>query len=335
MANPRHIPPSPPLYQRLTELHRHLDVSMRLRTLLELAQLQGFEGQSTSLPAFAAKIILRQPLTSLQSVLARFSLFPKVMNCPQVLERLAFECIEDAFHEGIDRIELRYSADFIREHQTHLSPEEILRAFQEGLKQAKMAFPSVQAGLICIAVRDYGPEAVDQTADFFLLHRDSFLGIDLAGNEVGYPCRLFEASFQKIRTQAPTARITIHAGEATGPENIWEAIDSLGAQRIGHGIAAIQDPLLMRTLQERQIGLEVCPTSNWLTQAVPTLKAHPLPALLRAGVPVSLNTDDPGVFGVTLPDEIQVCRTHLGMSEAEIFQCLETARRLSWIPAFP
>jgi adenosine deaminase len=172
-------------------------------------------------------------------------------------------------------------------------------------------------------------DEVARTAGFFLRHQARFAGFDLAGNEAQYPCRLFEGAFRGLR--AAGAKITIHAGEACGPENIWEAIELLGARRIGHGIASVRDPELMERLRRDSICLEMCPTSNWLTQCVPTLEAHPLPQVLRAGIPVCINTDDPGIFDVSLPGEVEVCRRSMGMTSAEIEQCFGHAERASFL----
>ena len=311
-----------------TELHRHLDVSIRTETLLELAQERGLEGQSTRLESFRDKIILKKPLTDLRSVLSLFSFFQKVLDRPDVLERVAFEALEDCWNEGTRKIEFRYSPTFVSEY-SKISWDDSLDAFYRGLQRGKHQYPGIQAGLICIASRDYGPERVEETVDHFLKHPDRFIGLDLAGNEDQFPSRLFESSFQRaLRHQA---KITIHAGEACGPESIWEAIELLGACRIGHGVSSIRDPKLIATLIEKKICLEMCPTSNWLTSAVPSLKQHPLPALLRQGVAVSINTDDPGVFGVTLPQEAEICRKEMGLSPEEIEQCWRSASGASFL----
>lgn len=311
-----------------TELHRHLDVSIRLTTLLRLAQERGLEAQSTSLEAFREKLVLREPLADLSSVLATFVLFQKVLDRPEVLEQVAFEVVEDCWNEGTHAAELRFSPSFVSEF-SGLSWENVLTGFERGLKRALQKYPSMRAGLICIASRDYGADAVEKVAEFYLHNRSRFVGMDLAGNEVQFPCRMFEKSFKKI--VAAGGKITIHAGEACGPENIWEAIELLGAQRIGHGISSLQDPLLMRYLAERRICLEMCPTSNWLTQSVPSLAEHPLPNALRAGIPVSINTDDPTVFGTTLPQEIDLCWKQMGLSEAELKLCQDHAFRASFL----
>jgi adenosine deaminase len=311
-----------------TELHRHLDVSIRTTTLLKLAQAKGLEAQSTSLERFREKHLIRRPMTDLSEVLAQFALFPKVLDRPEVLEQVAFECVEDCYLEGTRRVELRFSPTFVTDH-SKLHWKETLDSFERGLKRALIQFPDMRAGLICIASRDFGVDEVLRTVEFYLEQQSRFIGLDLAGNEIEFPCRMFEDAFKKLKPHG--ARITIHAGEASGPENMWEAIELLGAQRIGHGIACVQDPKLMEYLKTNSICLEMCPTSNWLTNAVPSLEAHPLPLVLRAGVPVCINTDDPGIFGVSLPEELANCRTRLRMSEAEIAQCEAHAMKASFL----
>jgi adenosine deaminase len=311
-----------------TELHRHLDVSMRAATLLELAQKQGLEAQSTSLDQFKDQIYLRSPLEDLNAVLEKFTYFQKVYNHPDVIERFAFESIEDCYVEGTRAIEFRYSPSFVS-GLSKISWDEALDAIHRGLARGIKKYPEMRAGLICIASREYGADQVEETIEFFLRKRDQFIGIDLAGNEDQYPCRLFEKSFKKAI--GVRAKITIHSGEASGPENIWEALEYLGAQRIGHGVRCTEDPKLMTYLREKQICLEICPTSNWLTRAVPSLATHPLPRLLREGLAVSINTDDPGVFPVTLPHEYQVCQDQMGMTQTEINQCKLFASNASFL----
>lgn len=297
------------------ELHRHLDISVRPATLHALALRAGTIPAGTPFEEFRDRLVLKGPLRSLEEVLATFEVFQHVYTSREICEQVAFETVEDCRREGTRAVELRFAPGFVG-GKTGLSWEDATAGFAAGLRRATAAYPEMRAGLICIAVRDQGVEEVERAVEFFLSHRSEFVGLDLAGNEDRYPCRLYAGAFSRAKTAG--ARITIHAGEASGPENIWEAIEILGAERIGHGIAAIRDPALMAELARRGVCLEVCPTSNWLTQAVPSLRAHPLPALLRAGVPVSLNTDDPTVFGVGLDDEMRNARMELGLSEAEI-----------------
>ncbi|MEK6704941.1 MAG: adenosine deaminase [Bdellovibrionota bacterium] len=310
------------------ELHRHLDISIRTRTLLQLAQKRGLEPQSTSIASFTDKFILRKPLRDLNAVLAKFKIFQKILDRPEVLATVAFEAVEDCRAEGITQVELRFSPSFVCELNS-MSWEDALSGFESGIRRALESYPEINVGLICIASREYGAQVASDLVDFFLRNRNRFIGIDLAGNESDFPCRLFEEPFKKASKHG--AKITVHAGEASGPESMWEAIDLLGATRIGHGIACVKDGALMKYLAENKICLEMCPTSNWITGAVESLQAHPLPIALRAGVPVCINTDDPGIFGVTLSHEAGLCENLMGLSKKEIELCQEHARAASFI----
>jgi len=245
-----------------------------------------------------------------------------------VLEQVAFEVVEDVAREGTEKVELRWSPGFVCE-LSKLPWADALDGFEAGLARARLSYPQVQTGMLCIASRDYGVDSAAETVEFFVKNRDRFIGIDLAGNEEDFPCRLFERAFKPVRDK--DLRITVHAGEATGPDNVWEAIEYLGAQRIGHGINSLKDASLVERLKRDSICLEMCPTSNWLTRCVPSLEEHPLPKALRAGIPVCINTDDPGVFAVTLRDEIKICRERMGMSDAEIQACFAHAEKASFL----
>ena len=311
-----------------TELHRHLDVSMRVSSLLKLAQERGLEAQSTSIDSFREKLILTQPLSDLGSVLAKFTLFQKVLDRPDVLSQAAFEVVEDCYLEGTRQAELRFSPSFVCQ-LSGLAWEDALDGFEEGIQRGLKKYPDMKAGMICIASRDLGYDSVHETVEYFLRHQDRFIGLDLAGDENGHPARDYEKAFKLAH--ARNANITVHAGEALGPDSIWEAVEILGAHRIGHGITCVQDPELMRYLAKKQICLEMCPTSNWLIKAIPSLAHHPLPEVLRAGVPVCINTDDPGIFGVDMPGEIEICRRVMGLTEEEILQCHAHANAASFL----
>ncbi|MEU8069796.1 adenosine deaminase [Micromonospora sp. NPDC049151] len=150
-----------------------------------------------------------------------------------------------------------------------------------------------------------GLPAAEQTLRIALDERpDGLVSFGLGGPEIGVPRPQFKPWFDQAR--AAGLRSVPHAGETTGPETIWDALRELGAERIGHGISAAQDPALLAHLAERRIPLEIAPTSNVRTRAVPSLDAHPLPRIVEAGVPVSINSDDPPMFGTTLDDEYAV-----------------------------
>jgi adenosine deaminase/aminodeoxyfutalosine deaminase len=140
---------------------------------------------------------------------------------------------------------------------------------------------------------------------------DGLVSFGLGGPEVGVPRPPFASHFDRAR--AAGLHSVPHAGESTGPETVWDAVNHLGAERIGHGIAAVQDPALMAYLAAEGVPLEICPTSNVRTRSVPSLDEHPLPDLVAAGVPVTINSDDPPMFSTTLNDEYLVAATLLDL----------------------
>ncbi|MEW1588634.1 adenosine deaminase [Micromonospora vinacea] len=157
-----------------------------------------------------------------------------------------------------------------------------------------------------------GLPAAEETLRIALDERpDGLVSFGLGGPEIGVPRPQFRPYFDQAR--AAGLRSVPHAGETTGPQTVWDALNELGAERIGHGISAAQDPQLLAYLAERQIGMEICPTSNVRTRAVATLDEHPLPQLVAAGLLVTINSDDPPMFGTTLNDEYAVAARLLGV----------------------
>jgi adenosine deaminase/aminodeoxyfutalosine deaminase len=174
-----------------------------------------------------------------------------------------------------------------------------------------------------------GVPAGDLTLDIALrLRPDGLVSFGLGGPERGVPREWFAPHFAQAR--AAGLRSAPHAGESTGPETIWSSLRDLGAERIGHGIAAVHDPELMAHLAEYAITLEVCPTSNVRTRSVPSLAAHPLPALVAAGVPVTINSDDPPMFSTTLCDEYAIAAELLGLDEDGVADLARAAVRASF-----
>ncbi|MDG4824365.1 adenosine deaminase [Asanoa sp. WMMD1127] len=160
---------------------------------------------------------------------------------------------------------------------------------------------------------------------------DGLVSFGLGGPEVGVPRPQFKPYFEKAR--AAGLRLVPHAGETTGPETVWDAVRELGAERIGHGISAAQDPALMAHLAAEGIPLEVCPTSNVRTRAVASLAEHPLPTLVAAGVPVTINSDDPPMFGTTLNDEYAVAARLLDLDASGLARLAVAAVDASFLPA--
>lgn len=312
------------------ELHRHLDCSLRWSTLLEIAPQVGIEVPKN--PAEQAEhFLITAPMRDLQSVLNKFLRTQKVLGSEEVLTRLAYEACEDAFNDGIRLLELRYAPTFINEGQSSLSFEKIHKALHRGLEMARKKW-NIAVGLICIIQRIKSFEIASQVTDFAIDHKDSFIGIDLADNEEGFDPKKFAPLFQKARKAG--LHITIHSGEvpnALSPQWVRDSIEVLGAERIGHGIQIINNPEVLKFVRDRSIPLEVCPISNWLTQANANHEDHPIRKLIDAGIKVTINSDDPGIFATTLSDDYEVLHRVHGFTAEDFTRANQIAYHASFL----
>jgi adenosine deaminase len=317
------------------ELHRHLDGSVRISTIWEIAQEKGLDLGVRSLEELRKKAVLRAPRESLQSVLDCFAIQQAALCSFDTISRVTRENIEDAWRDGVRLLELRFAPAFIA-HGKKITNDEIIAAVLDGMLTGMAAWP-VEVGLIGILPRGYPREShVAATRDLVRWRMSGapgawrICGFDLADSEAGFdPASL--APFVDIARDAGLG-ITIHTGENTDAAHVARALDAYRPSRIGHGIRSIEDPGLMRRLAEENVLLEVSPTSNWITSAVPALSAHPLPALYRAGVPVCLNSDDPNLFGIDLVNEYEVCVRELGLGQKELREMNRSALRHSFLP---
>lgn len=275
--------------------------------------------------------LVTEPMVNLEAVLNKFLIAQKVLASEEILERLAFEACEDAFNDGVRIMELRYAPTFIADGHSSLSFEKIHQAFLKGIRRAEKQLP-MATGLICILQRILSLDKVEKVTNFAIENKNTFLALDLADNEEGFEPRPFAAFFEKARKAG--LHTTIHSGEAPNPRAggwIKDSIEILGAERIGHGIQSINDPSVIELLKSKNILLEVCPYSNYLTQAFKTYKEHPLKKLLDLKVPISLNSDDPGMFASLLSDDYFIAHTYQGFGLEDFKICNENAYRHSFI----
>jgi adenosine deaminase len=224
--------------------------------------------------------------------------------------RVAYENVEDARREGLAYVELRFSPWFMAEAHG-LDPAGVVEAVVDGVEAGVRDF-GVPVGLIGILSRTYGPETAKQELAALLTQRDRIVALDLAGDEARFPGSLFVEHFRRGRDAG--WRVTVHAGEASGPESVWQALRELGAERIGHGVRAGEDPALVEHLAERGIGLEVSLTSNVQTSTFRRYADHPLRGFLEHGLLATINTDDPGISGVDLSYEYRVAAPAAGLT---------------------
>ena len=317
------------------ELHRHLDGSVRVDTIWEIARERGIDVGARTLEELRAHAVIRSPLTDLDSVLSCFATQQAALCSYEAIRRVTFENVEDAWRDGVKLIELRFAPSFIAEGKS-LTNDEIIAAVLDGMRRGMEAFP-VEVGLIGILPRRFSLESnALATRDLIRwrmgseLGADRICGFDLADGEADVDPESF-APFVKQARDAGMG-ITIHSGENTSAAHVARTLAVYRPARIGHGIRSWGDTGVMRRLIDQDVLLEVSPTSNWITNAVPSLAAHPLPDLYQAGVPVCLNSDDPNIFGIDLVNEYRLCEREYGFGEREFSTMNKAALLHSFLP---
>lgn len=300
----------------LTDVHRHLDGNIRAQTILDLGRQFNLTLPAQTLETLIPHVQVTSTEPDLVSFLSKLDWGVKVLASLDACRRVAFENIEDAARNGLHYVELRFSPGYMAmAHQLPVAG--VVEAVIAGVREGCKTF-GVEARLIGIMSRTFGEVACLQELDALLAHRDHITALDLAGDELGFPGNLFLSHFNQARDAG--WRITVHAGEAAGPESIWQAIKELGAERIGHGVKAVEDRALMDYLAEHRIGIESCLTSNIQTSTVASLANHPLKTFLEHGVIASLNTDDPAVQGVDIIHEYTIAAPAAGLTREQIRQ---------------
>ncbi|HJT81082.1 MAG TPA: adenosine deaminase [Chthoniobacterales bacterium] len=315
----------------LIDLHRHIDGSVRLTTILELAKQHRIKLPGATLEELRPHVQVmeheRQP--GVMAFISKMLWMTAVLADADACRRIARESVEDANREGIDYIELRFSPWFMSEPH-RLDPVAVVEAVVQGVDEARQT-NGVQVNLIGILSRTYGVDIAKKELEALLTQRERLVALDLAGDEAAFPPHLFTEHFMRGRDAG--WHITVHAGESAGPKSVWDAIKLLGAQRVGHGVRAMEDPALIDFLIERQIGVEVNLTSNVQTSTVPDLQTHPFRAMLERGLLASINTDDPGVSKIDLPFEYNVAAPAAGLSQTLISQAQHNALDTAFLTA--
>jgi len=313
----------------LCDLHRHLDGAIRLETVLEVAEAQGIALPAHDLAGLRPHVVVEGKADGLMDFIARFRWLTAILHDLDTCRRVAYENVERAREEGIDYIELRFSPWFMAEPHG-LDPAGVVEAVADGVVAAERD-TGVRAQIIGIMSRTYDTGTCHRELDALLAHRDHLVAIDLAGDEARFPAERFEPHFRRARDAG--LRVTVHAGEVSGPESVWAAIRTLGATRIGHGIHSLEDPALVDYLVEHRIGLEIAITSNVQIDAVSDYASHPAGRILEAGIVANLNTDDPAISGIDLRYEYEVAAACAGLRPEQTRRAQLNALEMAFLPA--
>jgi adenosine deaminase len=311
----------------LTDIHRHLDGNIRIQTILDLGNKFGIDLPGKDIETLRPHVQIIEAEPTLVAFLSKLDWGCAVLGDLDACQRVAYENVQDALNAQIDYAELRFSPYYMAmKHNLPLAG--VVEAVVDGVQTGMRDF-GIKANLIGIMSRSFGVEACQQELDALLTQKQHLVAVDLAGDELGQPGELFTSHFKQVRDA--NLRVTVHAGEAAGASSMWQAIKDLGAERIGHGVKAIEDPKLMDYLLEKRIGIESCLTSNIQTSTVDALNNHPIKPFLDHGVLASLNTDDPAVEGIELPHEYEVAAPQAGLSQEHIRQAQINGLEISFL----
>lgn len=283
-----------------TDLHCHLDGSMRLETVLELAQDCEAELPSTDPAELAKHLIMEDNCKSLEQYIRAFDITLSVLQTREGLERAAYELACDAADENVKYLEVRYSP--ILHTKRHLKLAEIVDAVIEGLQKAERE-KDIKTGVIICGIRHIKPESSLRLAELAVAYKDrGVVGFDLAGVEENFPAKEHQEAFQLVLDN--NINCTLHAGEAFGPESIAQAIHRCGAHRIGHGTNLRKDGDLLNYVNDHRIPLEICVSSNVHTRSVRRLEDHPVRLYYDYGLRITLNTDNRLMSNTTASQEL-------------------------------
>ncbi|MDA0768855.1 MAG: adenosine deaminase [Chloroflexi bacterium] len=302
------------------ELHLHLEGAIPRPALWELMQKYGGDPSVPDMEALDKKFTYADFPEFIQAWIWKNQFLREYED---------FSYFSEAFARELVRQNIRYAEAFfspVRFTEVGLETSKLFEAVRQGLNKV----PEVEVALIADLVRDYGPEQAVTTLQEIQEARDNgIVGIGIGGSEHNFPPELFTDAYDQARGMG--FHVTAHAGEAAGAESVWGAIRHLKAERIGHGVRSHEDEALLDHLAESKIPLEMCPHSNVCTQIVDSIEAHPVKDYFDRGIMVTVNTDDPGMFGNTLSGEFRLLHERLGFSQDEVRQVILNGIQATWL----
>ncbi len=312
------------------DLHRHVEGSLRLNTLADIALEHGIDLPSYDIEQLRPYVQMTEDVPDFHRFLEKFQLLRRFYTSKEAVQRITREAIFDAASDNIKYLELRFNPVALARIQ-NFPLHEVVAWVEEATAQAQESKQGIRTCLILQIGREEPMRTANEIVDIAIDRFGPLVrGIDLAGDEVNYPAHLFTEQFRRAREAG--LNITAHAGEAVGARSVHEAVTCLGARRIGHGIRAVENSDVVRMVYENEIALEVCPTSNIHTGVVRGLKQHPLIDLFNLRLRVTLNTDDPSVSATTLSNEYVTAITAIGLKRKFAYRALRHAVDAAFLP---
>jgi len=311
-----------------TDLHVHLDGSLRLETVLDLAKEEGVTLPATDVDGLRAAMNIGQNTGSLVEYLKAFGVTLAVLQTPTGLYRAAYELAQDAAAENVRYMEVRYAPMLHTQKGMRLT--KIVETVLKGLHAAELEFGIVSRVIVC-GIRNISVESSLEMAELVVAYKNrGVVGFDLAGAEDDHPAKDHQEAFALVRKN--NINVTIHAGEAYGPSSIAQAVHTCGAHRIGHGCRLREDGDLLHYVVDHRIPLECCPSSNVQTGAVRSLGSHPMRLYYNLGSRVTANTDNRLMTDTTVSKELWLMHTEMAFSLDDIKQVILNGFKSAFLP---
>ena len=309
------------------DLHRHLEGSLRLSTLTEIGRKHGIDMMGTDHLRPLVQMGEDEPYT-FENFLSKFATLRLFYRSPEVIGRITREAIEDAAIDNVRYLELRFTPVALSRAED-FPLGEVMDWVIEGVQSAEAL--GIKTNLIASINRHESVELAEEVAQLAAERKDQgIVGLDLAGSEASFSAIPFLGIFQAARQEG--LEITVHGGEWGGPENVREAIEVFGSQRIGHGVRVMEDPNVVALARERNATFEVCITSNYQSGVIKTLAEHPFANMLKSGLDATLNSDDPSISQIVLSNEYRLANESLGVPLAKLRDQTLAAAKAAFLP---
>src|SRR5919108_69731 len=311
------------------ELHRHLEGSLRLDTMVDIAQQHGITIPADVLRLSTMVQVQEEDKFTFQNFLSKFNTLRLFYRSPDVIHRITREAIEDAAKDNIRYLELRFTPVALSRAERfplHDVIDWVITSTKEASEKS-----GVIVRLIASVNRHESADLAEQVAWLAFEHlKDGMVALDLAGNEAEFPTEPFYGIFREAKQSG--LHVTIHAGEWGPAKHVKEAIEEIGAERVGHGVRTLEDKRVIALARERGTAMEVCITSNYQSGVVQSLDTHPLMDMLNAGLNVTINTDDPSISRITLSHEYYTACEDLQMPQNTLRQRIIAAAKACFLP---
>ncbi len=311
------------------DLHRHLEGSLRIETMLEIAQTHGLTVPDSIMRLSGLVQVGDEEPYTFSNFLEKFKTLRLFYRSPEVIERVTREAVEDAARDNVRYMELRFTPVALSRAE-RFPLHDVMDWVCDSARNTATKV-GIDVKLIASVNRHESPELAEQVAWLAADYQEKgIVALDIAGNEAEFPGKPFAPIFREAKESG--LKITVHAGEWGGADNVREAIEVLGADRIGHGVRILEDPNVVALAKEHGTAFEVCVTSNYQSGVTPSLEEHPLRAMIDAGLTTTVNTDDPSISRISLSGEFQMLHDQLGFTLDQLKNLTLNAANAVFLP---